>query len=197
MSEYYFDETKIASRLKQLDHRSQVAFALSCVERMLPNYRAFQREHGWGNVQALIQGVEFAWKWIDGLIIPSARLSEVGAACYEQAPDTEDFQSQFVSPALDAATATTVLLDLIQTGDSAKALEIASLSRDTVDMFVQELEEMQANSPSLEEQIRLHPLMQAELERQNGDLDALEAGANIGELKLKWKSPTISNIGLS
>ena len=45
-----------------------------------------------------------------------------------------------------------------------------------VDMYVQELENMPANAPDLESRIRLHVMMQQELERQEDDLSALEAG---------------------
>ena len=197
MSNYRFDETQIASRLGQLDHRSRVAFALSCVERMLPNYRAFQREHHWGDVETILRGIECGWAWVQGTKNADINLVDIAVTCEEQAPDTEDFQSRYVSPALDAATATAALMELIRTADVAKAVEVASLSRDTVDMFVQEIESMPANSPDIEERIRLHPLMQAELERQNRDLDLLEAGANIDDLAAKWRSPAVSNIGLS
>jgi uncharacterized protein YjaG (DUF416 family) len=196
MLNYTFDESQIAMRLKALDHIHQVAFALSCAERMLPNYKAFQRENKWGKLEVLRSGIDNAWQWLDGKRIPAGELSKIGSSCEEQAPDTEDFQS-FVSPALDAALAVAAVLALIQTQDVYRAVEVVSLSRDTVDMFVQELENMPPNAPDLEERIRLHPLMQAELELQHNDLAALEAGIDLAQLSARWKSPTVSNIGLS
>lgn len=197
MPDYHFDEAKIASRLEQLNHPNKVAFALSCVERMLPNYRVFQREHNWGDIEEILRGIEYGWAWLDGVQNKDIDVAEITMACENQAPDTEDFDSLYVSSALDAATATAALMELVRTDDVAKAVEVAGLSRDTVDMYVQEFESMPADAPDIEERIRLHPLMQAELERQNRDLDLLEAGANFTDLAAKWRSPAVSNIGLS
>ena len=197
MSDYTYDETQIAARLGRLDHRRQVAFALSCAERMQPNYGAFHRDHHWGDATVLRAGIDLGWRWLDGESVDADALSQIGAACEQQAPDTEEFQSRTVSPALDAAIAVSAVIALIKTREVAKAVEAASLSRDTVDMFVQELENMPPDAPNLEDRIRLHSLMQAELERQSSDLAALESGIDLGQLAAAWKAPTVSNIGLS
>lgn len=197
MTSYTFDETQLASRLERLNHRQQVAFALSCAERMHPNYGVFQREHQWGDATVLREGIDIGWRWLEGEPVTADTLSKIGAACEQQAPDTEDFQSRTVSPALDAAMAVAAVMALIESQDVEKAVEIASLSRDTVDMFVQELEKMPANAPDLEDQIRQHPLMQAELERQSNDLASIESGNDIRQLSVGWKSQAVSNIGFS
>ncbi len=197
MSDYTFNEKQIAARLARLEITGQVAFVLSCVERLLPNYRAFQREHQWGDADVLSRAISLGWEWLSGEAVPEQVLSNAGIACEQQAPDTEDFQSRTVSPALDAAMSASALMALIQTQDTDKAVETATLCRDTVDMFVQELENMPANSSDLESRIRLHPLMQAELKRQDDDLAALEAGVDPQQLATGWRSPEVSNIGLS
>ena len=192
---FSFDVNQIATRLSRLDHRRQVAFTLSCAERMQPSYRAFQREHLWGDAMVLQAAMDLGWRWLDGDSVDADILSQFGTACEEQAPDTEDFQS-LVSPALDAAIAASAVMKLIETQDVEKAVEVASLSRDTVDMFVQELDQMPANAPDLEDQIRLHPLMQTELKKQSDDLTALESGGDIRQLSAGWRSVAVSNIGL-
>lgn len=197
MPDETYNESEIAMQLSQLDHRRQVAFALSCAERLMLNYRVFEREHKWGNFNVLREGLDFAWDWLAGIDLDLKRLSELSATCEAQAPDTEEFQSRFVSSALDAANAVVAVLALIQTEDPSKAVEVGCLSRDTVDMYVQELENMPANSLDLEERIQLHPLMQIEILRQKQDISELGMGLDLIDAAEKWKNPEVSNIGLS
>ena len=192
-----YNEEEVGSQLRHLSRESQVAFALSCCERMFPNYHAFQQHHGWGDANVLRSGIDYGWSWLTGGGVEAGKGAEdLRNACESQAPDTEDFPSIYVSPALDAASAVTLLLDLIRDGDSTLAVDIATLSRDTVDMYVQELEQMPANSPGLEDRIRLHPLMQVEIERQYNDIEQLSLGVTPAEAKQKWRMPELGSIGL-
>jgi uncharacterized protein YjaG (DUF416 family) len=93
------------------------------------------------------------------------------------APDTEDFETVYVSSALDAAASAGLVLDYVLEGSTSSIVEIASLCRDTVDMIAQERENMDSSDPKLEERISSHPLMQAELKRQRTDLQSLAAFA--------------------
>jgi uncharacterized protein YjaG (DUF416 family) len=125
-----------------------------------------------------------------------ANLAGLRTACNVAAPDTEDFDSLLVSPALDAANVASLLLDLLITDAVEKAAEVACLACDTVDMYVQELDEMPPGAPDLEERITLHPLMQAEIARQLEDLETLSGGWQEGELRRRWHSPMRSNIDI-
>jgi uncharacterized protein YjaG (DUF416 family) len=196
MPEWTFDEKELRRRLALLDHRARVAFALSCAERLLPNYHAFVREQAWGNATPLRNALDAGWTWLRG-DAPSVDPAALKDACEAEAPDTEDFDSILVSPALDAANAAALVLELILTGDGEKAAEIALLDRDTVDMYVQEIIGIPPNAPDLENRIRLHPLMQAEIARQAEDLRLLEGPWNEPDVGKRWFSPATSNIGLS
>jgi uncharacterized protein len=59
-----FDQVRMAARIKELNHWSQVAFTLSCVERMAPNYRAFQKQESWGDFEPIATAIEYAWTWL-------------------------------------------------------------------------------------------------------------------------------------
>ncbi len=63
--------------------------------------------------------------------------------------------------------------------------------RDSVDMYVQELEDMDPADPELEEKILAHKLMQEELRRQREDLEFLntlddEISVSMTAVKNKW-----------
>ena len=200
MKTFFFNPAALKARLLNLGHREQVAFSILCIERMLPNYRAFQREHNWGNIDVIDRSIDCGWRWLLGEPGSEKERIELAAFCDAQAPDTEVFGSIYASAALDVAVATSTLMKLVSAKKSLgtdMVMEIVSLCRDTVDMYVQELERMDANSPNLEEAIRLHPLMQAELFRQNSDLVALESEVNFYELARDRRVQSLSNLGLS
>ena len=197
MPTFKYDKERIRSGIHRLDHRSQVAFVLSCAERMLPNYAAFQRETGWGDFQSPRLALDIGWKWLAGETEATSGIALVRGACDAAAPDTEDFDTILVSAALDAASAACLLLDLLAVADDEKTIEVSTLARDTVDMYVQETEQMQSNAPDLEERIRSHPLMQSEIMRQYSDLQILGIPWTDEELKERWRSPTKSNLGLT
>lgn len=122
--------------------------------------------------------------------------------CEENIPDTEDFDSIFVSSALDASTSIVALLRDTDSIATDVVVEIASFARDTVDMYVQELESMEFYGAELEEKILKHPLMQAELKSQRETIESILAIKEfdlekISYLESIWKQPKTSNIGFS
>lgn len=168
-----FDEDRLRQSLARLDPWKRVAFMALCCERMAPNYDRFAADSGFGDSQVLRRGVDAAWSWLESDRAPDD-LKSVRARAEQQAPDTERFSSPFTSAALDAANAVASLLDAVGKSDGADPVEVASLARDTVDLYVQEIENLDPNDRGLEDAIRRHPLMQAELRRQRDDLNFLE-----------------------
>lgn len=191
-----FDEVSLMERLSRLEKRGWVVFSLACTERMLPNYRRFAIDHNWGDVQPLIAALDSGWTWLERGQVDEVSLQDILGACQVQAPNTEDFDSVYVSPALDAACAAEGVVRLLLESDPRFVLEIATLAVDTVDMYVQELEGMTPESSDLEERIRLHPLMQAELLNQRSILEAIDRGVSFSEAVGRWRRPDLSNIGL-
>jgi len=168
-----FDEDRLRQSLTRLDPWRQVAFMALCCERMVPNYDRFAADSGFGDSQVLRRGIDAAWSWLESDRAPDD-LKSIRAQVEQQAPNTEDFSSPFTSAALDAANAVASLLEAVDDPDGADPVEVASLARDTVDLYVQEIESLDPNDRGLEDAIRRHPLMQAELRRQRDDLAYLE-----------------------
>lgn len=167
--DFTFDEPELERQLSELTEDGLLAFGLLCCERMIPNYFMFSQKNGWGNPIILRKALDFGWDRLLGEL-PSTSSSNLKEQCEENAPDTEDFESSLVSPALDAAVSIATLLELLEDRSPKHALEIACLARDTVDMYIQELENLSPGGQDLEEQIRSHKLMQTELRNQHDDL---------------------------
>lgn len=183
-----YDEEWLREQLTCLDHAGLVLFALSCSERMLPNYREFVRECGWGDESVLRETLDLAWRWLEKKRIKKATALQLQEACFEQAPGTEDFTSVFVSPALDAANSAANIAALLIEPDLEAVIEIASYGRDTVDMYIQEIEDVD-DDLDLEQHIRLHPLMQQELGHQRQALESIKAGITPEAAMNHWRAP--------
>lgn len=76
------------------------------------------------------------------------------------------------------------LLDYYAEGKLEQVALAARYPTDSIDLYVQEIEQMVPQDPALEAKILGHHLMQRELARQDRDLTVLESGgaSAIGEL---------------
>lgn len=168
-----FNEQILQQSLAKLDPWKRVTFMALACERMLPNYNRFTADSDFGDSSVLRRGIDLVWSWLESNQVPDD-ISALHAQVEQQAPNTESFSSQFTSAALDAANAVASVLDAVRMPERTDAFEVASLARDTVDLYVQEIEDLNPNDPGFEDVIRRHPLMQAEIRRQHEDLVDLE-----------------------
>lgn len=191
-----FDEGRLRSQLNELDPARRMTFALSCAERLLPNYRRFALENNWGNEDALRQALDFGWTCLLMGVADASVAASLQDACAEEAPDTEAFESLLVSAALDAANSAANVAALPVTPSVELVVEIATFARDSVDLYTQEIEGMPSVASDLEERIRMHPLMQAELSAQRDALAAIVAGISPETARERWRAPPRGNLGI-
>lgn len=168
-----FDETSLLLKLEGMPAWKRVAFMAYCCERMLPNYAVFKAQTSYGNSAVLRTALDAIWEWVENdqtseNLLMLARQSE------QQAPDTAEFSSSYTSAALDAATAIATTAEAISDATASKVIEVASLARDTIDLFVQEVDDLDPNDPRLDEKILRSDLMQAELRTQRQSLEKLK-----------------------
>jgi len=172
MSESEFNEAVLKEQLSKMAVWKQIVFLLSICQRLFPSFVVFARETGVDGEPVLKSAMQKAWNHLfKGEFI--ADLRNEADECESIAPDTEVFDSDFVSSALDAAIAVSSLMKAFFENDTNLIVEGASLARDSVDMYIQELENMDVNASNLESLILNHRLMQQELRRQREDLEFL------------------------
>lgn len=196
-----FSRTRLRARLERLDAQAQLAFGASCCERLIPSYLAFQEEAGWGDVVILRKALNATWVSLVDLDLPASHAQTLLADCERIIPDSEDFDTLYASAAQDACLAVCSLMDFLLERDVDKIVDIAGFATDSVDLYVQEIEQIAPNTPDREERIRLHRLMQRELRKQEADLELLEAARVIDEaflqaLRASWDNMGRSNLDL-
>ena len=188
--EQRFDEGLLKQKLDKLEFWKQIIFLLVICQRMIPNFRAFSRETGFTGEQILNSLLNKAWNNLSAGIIFD-NLSKEADIAESLAPDTEDFDSILVSSALDAAVATSLLMKSFCDGETNTIVTGAALIRDSVDMYVQVIEDMDPNSVDIEMQILSHELMQNELRLQREAIEFLSSitddiSISFKETKKKW-----------
>lgn len=166
-----FNERSIRLAAAGLERWKKIAFIALCCERMVPNYRNFVEETGFGNIQILEDALFSTWEWLESeKDIP--HLSQLRIQVENQAPNTENFSSVYTSAALDAVNSISLLLDALHS-ETSDVVSVACLARDSVDLFVQELGDLDPNKPGFEEEIQKHELMRAEVFTQSQQLKYL------------------------
>jgi uncharacterized protein YjaG (DUF416 family) len=171
-----FDPESLRLQLERVSPKHRAAFAAACCERLLPNYTAFAREVGWGEPETLRAALDYIWSVLGGGSLDRDAISRLVAECDSVIPDTDDFDTSSVSAALDAGTAVVETLQSLVDGNTKRVVDVASFCRDTVDMYIQDRDQLNFNSdPLFEKKIAEDPLMKRELARQSAILSELSA----------------------
>ena len=170
----------LRTRLSMLKYQESLAFAASCCERLLPNYKAFAREVRWGNPTGLGQAVDLIWR-LAGTESSAADavIREAVKICDAAAPDTEKFSSVLTSAALDAASSIAETLEFAQDRNVEHLVTVSSLSRDTIDLYIQHRNNLDYSDGQFEDTIARDPLMVAEIEKEQRDLRRLESAQSL------------------
>lgn len=183
----------LAARLSSLDRRRTAAFAATCAERLLPYYKAFEARTGWGDADALRQAVDLTWEFTAGTELDKTIANSAIARCDKVTPDTEDFEDDLVSRALDAATTAAGALTLANGGPLADVVVVAETTLDAAFGLAQAAEP----SENLATVFR-GPLVQDEVERQYDTIGVLASSAPVDRehlLRLGGRWPSPSDIG--
>jgi uncharacterized protein YjaG (DUF416 family) len=166
----------LRSRLSAMIPERCIAFAASCCERLMQNYLKFARDARWGNPEELAKSLSLLWELAatDGKVADS-RIREAIAICDSSAPHTEQFNSLLTSAALDAANSIAEALEFAMDKNVEHLVTVSSLSRDTIDLFIQRRDGLKYSDEEFESKIARDPLMVAELAKQQRDVQIVES----------------------
>ena len=196
-----FDEHRLRKQLEGLSKWKQLVFMVCCCERMFPNYVIFANETGWGQKELIRRALDTAWTLL--LAARScANCSHLAQKCEDSAPDVDDFVSSYTSAALDAAVSAAILMEAFHDFDQSGPITIATLSRDTVDMHVRDIENIDTARENYKEKVLHHELMQTELRAQREDIEVVKDLAEddvnaLHKLKGDWANRKIGSLGLA
>jgi len=173
-------EVGIKNRLLSLPEKGRILFSILTCEKLYPHYVAFERKYGWGNSEILASGISLVYEYLINRDIISKEdiqnmISEIDLAT----PDTEDFGELLGSFALNAATAIYSTLQYLLTGNINDIMDVVVYTFDTIDLFIQEKENMSTLDPSREIQIENDGFMIAEREKETDLIHLISKMDNI------------------
>jgi uncharacterized protein YjaG (DUF416 family) len=158
---------EIEQSIKKLTDKGKILFAILTCEKLYPNYVVFSGKQNWGNPEVLKEGISLIYQVIikDDLF-NEHEIKDIINSLNLVTPDTEDFESILVSFALDACTSLFSTLHYMINKDPEYILDVATYARDTVDMYIQEKDDMNSLDPSIDIQIEHDDFMIQEKQRQ-------------------------------
>ncbi|MCW8091943.1 YjaG family protein [Alteromonas sp. ASW11-130] len=181
------------ARVRELEGWKAVAFSAALLERMVPNYELFCAATDAEDSDVLRKCLNLVW---EALLSPKSKINfALQLEKVEQAtPDTTDYDSFGVYPAIDAAIGVAACLNLILKQDLQGAVVISKLSQGSVENY------LLASGEADDETVRSHPLMEFEIEVQAQLLDYLDAATKQKEACQQVKQLAleegISNLGI-
>lgn len=157
---------KILKSLEKLNDQQLIAFCYLCSKYMIDNYIFFSKKYNWGDIFILNDTLNTINKILISKKKENINLNKMILSVDKQIPDTNDFSSLLCSFALDSSNCILETLKFINTNKVENVKNVATFCRDTVDMFIQEIEDLNYNDTKIEEDISNHELMLSELCRQ-------------------------------
>jgi uncharacterized protein YjaG (DUF416 family) len=158
---------EVKDLIEGLPNKGKILFAVLTSEKLYPNYIAFENISHWGNHKILEDAISFIFQYIineESFIIPE--IEDMISRIDLVTPDTEDFPGILTSFALDACTSILDILQFIIDKNAEHIVDVAIYARDTVDMFIQERDDMNSLDPSIDIQIEHDDFMLKEKSRQ-------------------------------
>lgn len=173
---YRFELAQTRDRLAGLDIWHRLTFAALCSERLLPSYRAFQIATGWGNVKLLRELLDHLYRLLGDRILDTTWAQQAVEEWAPHIPDTEQFRTVLVGGALNASAATSYTIQIVadQGRDPRLAAWAGKHAYEAADRYAVSCGGFAAQSRAFEQEILSSPVVQDELERQEGSLAVLE-----------------------
>jgi uncharacterized protein YjaG (DUF416 family) len=158
---------EIKNDVVKLSRTKRTLFSVVNCEKLLPNYVAFQEHNGWGNYHELQESIDITYQYlINSSLFKDDDFFELLERMDNVTPHTEEFSGILTSFALDACTAIESTLRYILSDDVEYVMEVVTYAYDTVDMFIQEKDNLDPNDKEIDERIRNDVFMQREKARQ-------------------------------
>jgi hypothetical protein len=174
-----FHERRLIRALKSLPNSHKTAFAAACAERQMTSYRVFAMEQGREFPDPIERALAELWSDLLGEHGSEVREEQIDALIGFIPQDVaQEEWTQAFNNAQNAGIATAYALRTRIRDDVQQAAWAARIAYEALDDFIVNSGNIDTNKPGAENRVLAHPLVQAELARQDRDLDDLRDHAD-------------------
>ncbi|MFT4703647.1 MAG: hypothetical protein ACI81R_001339 [Bradymonadia bacterium] len=180
-----YSEAELQPRLQELSPKRRVAFALMCVIRLAPHYRRYNDELRAGSSAQFDDLVEQLWHHVVSAELSAPVLDSAIRSCMKLVPSDDTVCWTALQPAAeDAVVALAYAYRAAATGAAQEAVWASRRAYEAME----QLAGQEALGIGYDEGARLaHPKVQAELSRQNRDLNVLSRADELANPRtLAW-----------
>jgi len=170
-----FDTERLREDLASLTAWQRVAFAVACVEVLVPSYFRFAALEGVGDPEFVRDTTDSVWSELERPSFDSSRLPS-SATVEEMLPEEDDW-NEWAPQAEDAIAALFYLIELVHSDDVKFAFHAAERSYSAVDEFAAREADLRVLDAAGRAALLESPLIQAELARQRAALRILRAAS--------------------
>ena len=162
-------------KLKELDFSKQLTFAYLTCERVFPNYVYFFNNYNFGNPVILREAIDFIYHSIfQDSDIDKQKVEYFLTMIFKNTPNTNDFATFYATIAMYSGGVIYESINLLKKTDADKILtDIATMSTDAIDCFIQIRDDMDYDDEGFEEKILNDTIMQTEITLQKGIISYL------------------------
>jgi uncharacterized protein YjaG (DUF416 family) len=169
-----YDEAALAARLAALEPWQKAAFALACAQRMLPIYLKYCALTGEGDAMFVQSAIATLWQAVGGRALPPHELQRLIDRAKELVPPGEAVgRVIWHYYAANAVAALIYAIECQQRDLVQDAVWAALQPFDVVTNYVESRDRLNFNSEDDKLRLERDPVVQAELQRQETDLNAL------------------------
>lgn len=177
-----FEKTQLLAKIAQLSEHDRTAFAAAIAERMLGAYAKYSDRTGRGSPDPLREILARLWADLAGIPMSEQEVATMIDRAEGLLPG-EDHRPWVLEQgaAEDAVSAVLYSLRSRKSGLPEEAGWAATVACDALDDFVINRDDIDTNDPGSEARVAADPLMQAELARQQRDLEEMLQGTTTAQ----------------
>ncbi|WP_350284654.1 DUF416 family protein [uncultured Croceitalea sp.] len=166
-------EVELGKKLKKLTKRNKLLFAFWVSKRLFNNYVYFNKRMSFGDIDAMLDAINLIEESLKTDTTNIDEVKRVITSIDNNAPDMDDFSTILASFALDSCNSLYESLEYILDEDDSHVINIGTYARDSVHMFVQELEGLDYEDPKFECKMHSNQFMIKEMSAQDSVLSKL------------------------
>jgi uncharacterized protein YjaG (DUF416 family) len=170
---------KISGLINSFHFKQLVMLNITTCEKVLPIYSLFSNYESWGKKEILDEALILQYQFLQNLSISDSEIENILDEIENNSPDLDSFDNGLASYALDACIIFMESLTFLKSKDINSVISVASSSRDLVDMFVQERNDIPPNDKLLDSKIQSDFFMQKEVKRYFELISKIENFKNI------------------